>query len=83
LIVTWASTPLVASVMRVPPAPEIRALIQTTYPSYLFACTATVPPLSDAAWMIWSQVTGCDMSRPAFSTNDLRYHRTWVFDQNG
>ena len=42
-----------------------------------------MPPLSAAAWMIWSQVTGCFMSRPAFSTNDLRYQRTWVLDQNG
>ena len=33
--------------------------------------------------MIWSQVTGWPMSRPAFSTNDLRYQRTWVLDQNG
>ena len=23
------------------------------------------------------------MSRPALSTNDLRYHSTWVLDQNG
>src|SRR3954449_4686024 len=83
LIVTSASTPLAASVIRVPPAPETRALIQTTYPSYLLACTATVPPLSAAALMIWSQVTGWLMSRPAFSTNDLRYQSTWVFDQNG
>src|SRR5690349_13723662 len=33
--------------------------------------------------MIWSQVTGWDMSRPAFSTKDLRYQSTWVLDQNG
>ena len=33
--------------------------------------------------MIWSHVTGCDMSRPAFSTKDLRYQRTCVLDQNG
>ena len=36
-----------------------------------------------AASMIWSHVTGCDMSMPAFSTKDLRYQRTWVLDQNG
>ena len=33
--------------------------------------------------MIWSQVTGWDMSMPAFSTKDLRYQSTCVFDQNG
>ena len=33
--------------------------------------------------MIWSQVTGWLMSRPASSTNDLRYQSTWVLDQNG
>src|ERR1700754_2121849 len=33
--------------------------------------------------MIWSQVTGLLMSGPYLSTNDLRYHSTWVLDQNG
>ena len=33
--------------------------------------------------MIWSQVTGLVMSMPAFCTKDLRYHSTWVLDQNG
>src|SRR5690349_17859646 len=33
--------------------------------------------------MIWSHVTGWDMSIPAFSTKDLRYQSTWVLDQNG
>ena len=33
--------------------------------------------------MIWSQVTGLVMSRPAFSAKDFRYHSTWVFAQNG
>src|SRR4051794_38130188 len=83
LMSTLASTPFEASEMREPPAPETRALIHTTYPSYLLACTATVPPLSEAALMIWSHVTGWLMSRPAFSTNDLRYQSTWVFDQKG
>ena len=36
-----------------------------------------------AASMIWSHVTGWLMSMPAFSTKDLRYHSTWVLDQNG
>ena len=36
-----------------------------------------------AASMIWSHVTGFDMSSPALSTKDLRYQRTWVLDQNG
>ena len=66
-----------------PPAPEMSALIQTEYPSYLLACTATVPPLSDASSMIWSQVTGLFMSMPVLSTKDLRYQSTWVLDQNG
>src|SRR3954451_14361842 len=33
--------------------------------------------------MIWSHVTGWLMSMPAFSTDDLRYQSTCVFDQNG
>ena len=33
--------------------------------------------------MIWLQVTGLLMSMPAFWTKDLRYHSTWVLDQNG
>src|SRR6476661_1394964 len=80
---TVALSPFWASEISCPPAPAIRALIQTTYPSYLLAWTPILPPLSEAALMIWSQVTGCDMSRPAFWTNDLRYHSTCVFDQNG
>src|SRR6188472_3251290 len=69
-----ASTPRSASEMICPPAPEISALIQTEYPSYLLACTATVPPFSDASVMIWSQVTGLFMSMPVLSTKDFRYH---------
>ena len=78
-----ALTPLCASETICPPAPEMRALIQTEYPSYLLACTATVPPLSDASVMIWSHVTGLFMSMPVLSTKDLRYQSTWVLDQNG
>src|SRR6478752_4988983 len=66
-----------------PPAPEMSALIQTEYPSYLLACTATVPPLSDASVMIWSQVTGLFISMPVVSVKDFRYHSTWVLDQKG
>src|SRR3954471_18280050 len=33
--------------------------------------------------MIWSQVTGWVMSRPAFRAKDLRYQSTCVLDQNG
>ena len=32
--------------------------------------------------MIWSQVTGCVMSRPSPAT-DLRYQSSWVLAQNG
>ena len=42
-----------------------------------------MPPFSLAAWMIWSQVTGCSMSMPACSTKDFRYQSTCVLDQNG
>ena len=49
----------------------------------MLAWTPILPPLSLAALMIWSQVTGCSMSIPALSTKDLRYQRTWVLDQNG
>src|SRR5512141_889319 len=83
LTVIVASMPLAAFFTSVPPAPETRALIHTTYPSYLFACTATVPPLSAAVLMSCAQVTGLFMSMPAFWTKDLRYHSTWVLDQNG
>src|SRR3954452_25376479 len=82
-IVTFASEPLLASWMIDPPAPSISALIQTTYPSYLLACTPTVPPLSLAALMIWSHVTGLVMSRPAFWANDLRYQSSCVLAHSG
>ena len=36
-----------------------------------------------AVLMICVQVTGWFMSMPAFLTKDLRYHSTWVLDQNG
>ena len=36
-----------------------------------------------AAAMIWSHVTGLDMSRPAFWATLLRYHSSWVLAQNG
>src|SRR3954447_1676563 len=83
LIVMGALMPFSASLMMLPPAPEISALIHTTQPSYLLACTATVPPFWSAFWMICCQVTGLFMSMPDFWTNDLRYHRIWVLDQNG
>src|SRR3954452_20978104 len=52
---TVASAPLSALTTIEPPAPDISALIQTTYPSYLLAWTATAPPLSEAVVMIWFQ----------------------------
>ncbi len=82
--VTSASTPSSAFSRIVPPAPSIRALIHTTYASYLLACTPTVAPSTElAASMICFQVTGWLMSRPAFSASDLRYQSTWVLAHSG
>ena len=79
----FASLPASLSEMMSPPAPWMSALMSTTYASYLLAWTPTVPPLSAAASMIWSQVTGWVMSSPAASARDLRYQSTWVLAHCG
>jgi hypothetical protein len=67
----------------VPPAPWTRALMRTTYPSYLLPWMLTLVSVSSAASITWSQVTGCDMSSPAFSATDLRYQSSCVLAHCG
>jgi hypothetical protein len=66
-----------------PPPDSTRALTHTVSDSPRTPCAAICVWARDAAWMIWSQVTGLLMSRPIPATADLRYQRSWVLAQNG
>jgi hypothetical protein len=66
-----------------PPADSMRALNQTVRDSERLPCALRILLCSLAAVTSWSQVTGCDMSRPAACATDLRYHSSWVLAQNG